>query len=146
MDTIRYRYQAIRVYRYGCCYGCDSYSWLAKPMSLNTSCNKCGRIGPNALCDLCKIKYRRKPVLSRQQRGYDSEYDRNRQLMIDHSWLYQLPCVLCQQGFDKKSDITAEHVIPLRVKRDNSYANLKPAHERCNKQWRANANRPKQYP
>lgn len=103
---------------------------------LPTSCNKCGRIG-KSLCDVCKTQYnnRRRSQQTRAQRGYDNEYDRNRKLMIEDTWRYQLPCVLCGKGFDRKSDITAEHVIPLRIARDNSRANLQPAHSSCNSAW-----------
>jgi 5-methylcytosine-specific restriction endonuclease McrA len=70
--------------------------------------------------------------LSRQARGYNAEYDRNRRLMIADAWEKQLPCVRCGMGFQKVSDITADHLIPKALGLDNSLANLAPAHRACN--------------
>jgi 5-methylcytosine-specific restriction endonuclease McrA len=66
------------------------------------------------------------------QRGYDAEYKRNREKMIELAWIFHLPCVLCGSGFASESDITAEHIIPRREGGTSAADNLGPAHKRCN--------------
>ena len=73
---------------------------------------------------------------SRQSRGYDREYERNRATMISLAWRYRWECVICGKGFARKQDITAEHVIPLRGGGTSALSNLAPAHLRCNSGWK----------
>jgi hypothetical protein len=106
-------------------------------MSLPTSCRKCGKPG-KSVCDGCQqLQQRRRP--SRQTRGYDGTYDRNRREIV--SQVLRDPavlCCLCHRGFAgvKPSDITAEHRIPLRYGGSSELSNLSPAHSWCNYGWR----------
>ncbi len=100
-------------------------------------CRVCGKPG-KSICDKCvnsnKQPQRSKP--SRQSRGYNNEYDRNRRIVIDIAWSHNEPCCLCGNGFIRKEDISAEHVIPLRNGGSNTLSNLAPAHKSCNYAWR----------
>ena len=99
-------------------------------------CIGCGKPG-KSLCDVCRaIRESRQPQPSRQSRGYNSEYDRNRRIVIERAWSHNESCCICGFGFRSKSDITAEHVIPRRAGGSNALANLGPAHKRCNYGWR----------
>jgi hypothetical protein len=69
---------------------------------------------------------------SSTKRGYNAEYAANRAAMIDMAWERGWPCIICTEPFNAKSEITAEHIVPLRIVRDNSLRNLAPAHYACN--------------
>jgi 5-methylcytosine-specific restriction endonuclease McrA len=52
--------------------------------------------------------------------------------MVELAWTYGMACVICGLGFERKRDITAEHMIPLRDGGTSDLDNLGPAHQRCN--------------
>ena len=55
--------------------------------------------------------------------------------MIQRAWANREPCCICGGEFMSMSDITAEHLQPLRNGRNNDLANLAPAHRGCNTGW-----------
>lgn len=55
--------------------------------------------------------------------------------MVNLAWRYGSPCVICGQGFARKRDITAEHVIPVREGGSSELDNLAPSHHGCNSAW-----------
>ena len=100
------------------------------------SCRVCGRItNGTATCE--SHKPRRTHLLSRQARGYDREYEVNRQIVIDRAWRNHEHCVICGQSFASRDEITAEHIVPLRERGSGKLDNLGPAHARCNYAWNA---------
>jgi 5-methylcytosine-specific restriction endonuclease McrA len=107
---------------------------------LRRPCLVCGKPSRGARCPEHRTTpVRRKPPrakLPRRLRGYDAEYERNRKAMADFAWQYGMPCVLCGQGFERKSDITAEHIVPVRSGGTADPANLGPAHQKCNSAYR----------
>lgn len=104
---------------------------------LPSSCRKCGKPG-SSICDGCREHHeRRRPA--RQARGYDRVYDANRREIV--SRVLRDPtalCCLCHRSFVgcAASDITAEHLIPLRFGGSSVMSNLSPAHSWCNYGWR----------
>lgn len=62
----------------------------------------------------------------------DPNYIRNRKTIIDFAWDNRQPCCICGFGFNRKSDITAEHIQALRYSGTNDLSNLGPAHRLCN--------------
>lgn len=97
-------------------------------MSLPRPCRVCGKPSKGATC----------PAHSqRQARGYDSEYERNRRLMIRLARYHGWSCVICGKGFGPTEQITAEHVTPVGMGGGGSIGNLGPAHARCNYSRRA---------
>ena len=93
------------------------------------------------MCDEClasRPSQQRKPDTrpSRQDRGYDAEYERNRALMLERAQANNWPCVVCGLDFALGELITAEHLIPKRLGGGNGLDNLGPAHSRCNSGWR----------
>jgi hypothetical protein len=104
-------------------------------MSLPRSCRVCGKVGRA----VCAQHDNRRPSNSRDRgkRAYsDSEYQRNRKIMIDIAWQQGRPCVKCAGPFEKKSDITAEHLVPVRSGGTGALGNLGPCHHGCNSNWR----------
>ncbi|WP_200209119.1 HNH endonuclease [Micromonospora coerulea] len=93
-------------------------------MSFNT-CSICRTLIPLGVGSRCtKHKPKRNHTLSRQQRGYDAEYQRNRVTLLaedDRCWL-------C----GRYGANTADHVTPLSRGGTNDLSNLKPAHKACN--------------
>jgi hypothetical protein len=73
---------------------------------------------------------------SRQDRGYDAEYERNRKIMVENTRRNNWPCWICHQPFSPNQVITAEHIIPKRRGGTNALENLAPAHSWCNSGWR----------
>jgi 5-methylcytosine-specific restriction endonuclease McrA len=63
-------------------------------------------------------------------------YYRNRKIVIDNAIREHQCCVICHGAFDKTTDITAEHLIPLRDGGSNELSNLGPAHSWCNYNYR----------
>lgn len=108
--------------------------------SLSRPCVKCGTvIESGSYCEPCTpIRLRRDNRARRQDRGYDSAYDRARAEMIAIAWNRHQPCVICGKGFARKREITAEHLTPLRDGGGSDLANLGPAHAPCNSGWRRN--------
>ena len=107
---------------------------------LNRPCLGCGKPVKASRCDECQAKmpkrqeHRNRP--SRQQRGYDSEYDRNAALVIENARQYGRPCWKCGKHFKPGEKITVDHIIPLRRGGTNGLENLAPACTRCNYGWR----------
>lgn len=98
------------------------------------SCRGCGAIG-RALCSECEaLQERKRNRPSATGRGYDAEYRRNRQVVVDQAKRGKA-CVICGYDFTTTDLITAEHIIPLRAGGDSSKSNLGPAHARCNFAW-----------
>lgn len=98
------------------------------------SCRNCGQIGL-AICDDCSaLVERRRNRPSASARGYNAEYRRNRQVVVDQAKRGR-PCVICGEDFTSEDLITAEHIIPLRSGGSNSKNNLGPAHAKCNFGW-----------
>jgi hypothetical protein len=118
---------------------------LAKP------CRGCGKPG-KSWCDDCNaIKVAKwKATMaqrtnnsnrgSRQSRGYDAMYDRNRKIVIHTAIVEHQVCVLCHLPFVNESDITAEHLIPRRNGGTSELSNLGPAHKTCNYRWQRKPN------
>lgn len=79
--------------------------------------------------------------MSRQARGYDAEYDRNRDLIVQHVIMHGGMCVICGRPFYHDQKITAEHMIPLRAGGGNGLDNLGPAHSSCNSRGGGRARR-----
>jgi hypothetical protein len=52
--------------------------------------------------------------------------------MIERSWRNGDCCVMCGKPFASKSDISAEHLIPVRRGGTSDLDNLAPAHLACN--------------
>jgi len=98
---------------------------------LPRACLKCGVPGTSGICDRCKAaeNARRGP---RNQRGYDRQYDQHRRRLIEITWSQHLPCYWCSQPFREKSEITADHLIPLRDGGGSEFENLVPSCARCN--------------
>lgn len=55
--------------------------------------------------------------------------------MADYAWAAGLPCVICDRPFERRADITCEHLIPLRRGGSNDLGNMGPAHKGCNSGW-----------
>lgn len=100
---------------------------------LRKPCRKCGTPGA-AICETCRKREQAARPVNPAYR--DPLYARNRRLMIEHAWLHRLPCVRCGQPFGARSEITAEHLIPVRDGGTNELSNLGPCHDGCNKAWR----------
>ena len=106
---------------------------------IRKSCLRCGRPGP-VLCAACGAKEEaRRERPSRQARGYTAEYVRNRNAIV-RSVLADpanARCVLCGRGFTgcAPHEITAEHIVPLRLGGTSSKENLAAAHSWCNYGW-----------
>ena len=112
---------------------------------MKKSCLDCRRwTYSGSRCDTCagKMEARRQARrASRQDRGYDAEYDRNRGLLIWRVKVAQrrgqiVPCFRC--GEPVGDDVTADHIVPWRDGGANSLANLAPAHSACNSGARGN--------
>src|SRR5215470_1935111 len=95
---------------------------------MNKSCRICGRvINRGGICGACKPPPRKvNPVY------HAPDYRRNRKLMIETSWKYARNCWLCGMPFISKTDISADHVIPIAMGGTNELDNLAPAHKICN--------------
>lgn len=63
--------------------------------------------------------------------------------MIEEAWQRRYPCVICGGGFERKRDITAEHVIKRKYGGSNARENLAPAHSRCNSAGGGRVSRPR---
>ena len=99
-------------------------------------CRDCGRPG-KSLCDNCSAKRQSKRPL-RQQRGYDSTYEHNRELIVRAVMNDPLiKCIICGCSFIgcSQHDITAEHIVPVRRGGSSDLSNLGPAHLSCNVGW-----------
>lgn len=77
----------------------------------------CGRLQP------CPVHARKE---SRQARGFDAEYDRNRAIVMRE----ETHCWLCRQPGE--ADDHADHVIARSKGGSNDRSNLRRAHRRCN--------------
>jgi len=71
---------------------------------------------------------------SSSARGYDGEYQRNKQLIIEQGRNGR-PCVICHKPFTPEQKITAEHLVPRRNGGGSELGNLGPAHAWCNTAW-----------
>lgn len=109
---------------------------------LKRPCIRCGTPSAHNPCPSCAKLMR--PAFpshkrSRQQRGYNAEYDRNRDAVIQHVILHGGVCFLCGRAFAHDQKITAEHIVPLRKGGGNDLGNLAPAHLSCNSSGGARA-------
>jgi 5-methylcytosine-specific restriction endonuclease McrA len=117
---------------------------------LAKACRRCRRptreIG--ALCSICK-KSAEAARPSRQQRGYDADYERAARDVIRGvrgAWARgeRVWCVICKTpipspesgSVNHKLRLTIEHIVPLRDGGTNDASNLGPAHAGCNYGWR----------
>ena len=85
---------------------------------------------------------------TRQQRGYNAEYDRNRTIIIQTAITaaragHPQPCWICRKPCLATHNLTAEHKTPLRNGGTSQLANLAPAHAACNYGWRRRPTRPR---
>lgn len=103
---------------------------------LSKPCRKCGKPG-KALCDDCRKKLENQRGRNNSRaRGYDSKYEAARKRMVERAWTRHENCVICGLSFYRRSDITAEHLVPKREGGTNDYTNLGPAHFSCNSSHR----------
>ena len=72
---------------------------------------------------------------SSSDRGYDGEYQRNRDTLVATAIANQEPCIICHKPCLPGQQITAEHRKPLRDGGTSSMNNLAPAHSACNTAW-----------
>lgn len=109
---------------------------------LKRPCFVCGKPTRASMCEEClKLRPAQKRKTtpnrpSRQARGYDSEYEQNRALMVQEAKAHHWPCQICHKPFEPGQTITAEHKIPKRRGGTNARENLVPAHSWCNSGWR----------
>lgn len=106
----------------------------------------CGRlvVKPATQCDACARARRARSEagrLSRRERGYDAEYDRNRRVVVGLAFQMAdagtpAECVLCFRPCLRGQNLTAEHLVPLRKGGSSELVNLGPAHSGCNSGWR----------
>lgn len=96
-------------------------------MDAVTSCRICRKPSPTSVCGDC-----------RQSASYaNPEYKANRgEMMRDAEVTYlvgeHVLCVICQLPVYLLSEVTVEHVIPLRSGGTHARENLGYAHSRCN--------------
>ena len=110
-----------------------------------SSCRVCGAVVKNdTICAMHKQQYTARQSAyreltrpTRNNRGYDKSYYRNRQVVINSVVFGYTLCVLCAKSIDSKSDLSVEHIIAIRNGGTSDIANLAPAHRRCNYGWRA---------
>ncbi len=62
----------------------------------------------------------------------DSQYRKNRMVMIARAWSNAEPCWRCHKAFASRRDITCDHALPLRFGGTHTLSNLMPAHAACN--------------
>lgn len=79
------------------------------------------------MCDTCEARFP-----TRQSRGYNTQYDRNRLLMIEQAIAQNAPCYKCGKRFTARDQITADHVLPLRLGGTSELFNLAPCCKKCN--------------
>ena len=109
---------------------------------LAKSCRRCGVVSNGSICPTCKARYnadRERMRPSRQARGYDALYVRNRNTLVANVQRAIcagaiVECAICGKPLDVLS-ITAEHVVPVRDGGTSEMDNLVPAHSRCNTAW-----------
>jgi 5-methylcytosine-specific restriction endonuclease McrA len=102
------------------------------PEMLSKPCRKCGHPGTyGGICGPCEAIQERARG-TRQARGFDSEYDRNRAELVRRTKAYNLPCWLCGLQFAPNELVTADHVRSRVHGGSNALSNLRPAHARCN--------------
>jgi 5-methylcytosine-specific restriction endonuclease McrA len=119
---------------------------------LNKPCRGCGKPG-KAFCDVCQAvktaKWKATMAQrtandttrgSRQSRGYDAMYYRNRKIVIATAIREHQSCCICHQPFVDTTDITAEHVIPLREGGSSELSNMSAAHSSCNYRYQRKPN------
>jgi hypothetical protein len=104
-------------------------------------CRVCRRPSLSAICDSCK-RGQELARPSRQDRGYDTEYDRNARAVRDacaRAWAAGgvVTCVICQLPIAGPGQLTVEHRRPVRDGGGSDLLNLAPAHGGCNYGWRA---------
>jgi 5-methylcytosine-specific restriction enzyme A len=93
-----------------------------------TTCIDCSalvRSGPR--CDVCRrkrVSQRSQQRGTRQQQGYDAEYQRNRALVI----AAQPYCAACY----RTDRLTADHIVPLSQGGTNDISNLRTYCIGCN--------------
>ena len=112
---------------------------------IRTSC-RCGVVLPHgkSMCDRCKSQRPSKPV---NDAYHDPLYRKNRAILVNYTWKHGLPCWLCGRPFERKTDITADHVITLANGGTHDLGNLAPAHKSCNshrgnmQRWHGNASK-----
>jgi 5-methylcytosine-specific restriction protein A len=98
----------------------------------NMCAGRCGRVLPRAgRCPDCKRAKQRKQDRARGtawQRGYNSEYQKNRGSLInDDSYCYN-----CGHTGDKDNPLTGDHIKPRHLEIDNSIENLGILCRSCN--------------
>lgn len=103
-------------------------------------CRRCRRPSKTSICEDClKAQERARP--SRQDRGYDAEFDRNSALIRAEAGRVWgsggvVACVVCGRAIPGPGDLTIEHRRAVRDGGTNALPNLGPAHARCNYGWR----------
>lgn len=110
-------------------------------MALKKPCFVCGvPVRGASLCPVHLAEYNARPSRpgrpSRQDRGYDGEYDQNRIIVVNTARAYDQPCHKCGKHFGPTETITVDHVIPKRRGGTNALENLAPCCTRCNYGWR----------
>ena len=125
---------------------------------MNKPCRSCGRPSSKSICENCRsARERARP--SRQERGYDAEYERAARAIaggVRGAWARgeTVVCIICLSPIIPAipamrtygtipaiptSSMTVEHRVPLRHGGTNDASNLGPAHPRCNYGWRREA-------
>lgn len=101
-------------------------------------CAVCGR---PSRASRCAVHPRERHTDSAAARGYDSAYTAERRRIMAEVRTVLLaggivPCVICRRAIASLSELSIEHVRPLRHGGDSSPANLAAAHRACNYGWR----------
>lgn len=97
-------------------------------------CLSCQRIHKDGgdYCTRCRTERNRqrenKPERRLKKKTlYGGDYPRRRAAMVEQTIVYNLPCHICKQNFQRVEDITADHVDAT-----NPNSILLPAHKSCN--------------
>lgn len=94
-------------------------------------CIDCGTLTPNTRCPIhtrARSRARDQQRGSRQQRGLDNTYDRNRSILMANATV----CAICHRPPTATDPLTADHIVRREHGGGNDLANLRAVHASWN--------------